>query len=75
LFTAHIHGVIAPEPRGMMQPHLWSKLALIFVPDGRDQTLAEMTKEEYAALWKSLPPETSSGRMFGQWYVNNRMKD
>lgn len=71
LFTAFIRGSVASEPRGHMQPHLWSELALIFVPEGREKTLAEMTSEEYAALWKSLSIETSAGRMFGEWYVKH----
>lgn len=55
-FTAHVPGTLTTELRGTVQSHLWSRLGLIFVPDGGDgRTLAEMPAEEVAA-WRERTP-------------------
>ncbi len=66
-FIGQVHGTIANEPRGVMQPHLWSRLGLIFVQEGSTKTHAEMTPEEYKAR-KSTG--ISSGRQFADWLQN-----
>src|SRR3990167_4829261 len=38
-FTSAIKGFIAEKPKGKMQNHLWSPLALIFVPPNTGRTL------------------------------------
>ena len=42
-FIGHVRGTLAPEPRGTLHAGHWSDLALIFIPESRDKTLAEMT--------------------------------
>lgn len=67
-FTSSIRGVVSEEPRGTMQKHLWSPLALIFLPPNTDKTLGQMTPEEYVAFWKDYPRESSCQIKFGEWY-------
>jgi len=67
-FTSSVRGIIAEGPRGTMQPHLWSKLGLIFIPQDSDKTLGEMSPEEYASFSKNHPQETSCQKQFGEWY-------
>jgi XTP/dITP diphosphohydrolase len=69
-FLSRVEGTIANEPRGTMQPHLWSKLSLIFIPQGSDLTLAEMSYDAYHAWRKVAREATSAQGQFGRWYVN-----
>lgn len=46
LFERIVRGTISKKPRGKVKPYHWSKLALIFIPEGKRKTLAEMTKKE-----------------------------
>lgn len=67
-FVSNIKGTIAEKTRGKMQKHLWSKLALIFIPKNYNQTLAEMTYDEYA-LWDKISLEANAtSRHFSKWY-------
>ncbi|NPE26760.1 hypothetical protein HNV12_02020 [Methanococcoides sp. SA1] len=66
-FVSKVKGNVADEKRGVMQDHLWSRLGLIFVPEGMDRTLAELSYEEYVA-WKDTSDKGSSlGGMLGEW--------
>ncbi len=66
-FISKVKGKVADEKRGVMQKHLWSRLGLIFVPEGMDKTLAEMSYDEYVG-WKDTSDEGSSlGGMLGKW--------
>ncbi|MBI4450435.1 hypothetical protein HY642_00540 [Candidatus Woesearchaeota archaeon] len=67
LFTARIAGTLAAEPRGAMQPHLWSTLGLIFVPDGKQVTLGEMDAAEYAQWSKYSKEAESASCQFAKW--------
>ena len=66
-FTGRVGGVVSDESRGLMQNHLWSKLGLIFIPEGSNKTLAEMTLDEYQAWRKILREQNSPGKMFYSW--------
>ena len=68
-FTSTIKGTISEEPRGTMQNHLWSPLALIFIPPKTNKTLGEMTPSEYTKFWKNYPRESSCQKQFGEWYL------
>lgn len=67
LFDSHIGGLLATEIRGAMQNHLWSKLGLVFIPNGKDKTLAEMSLEEYGVFAKR-PVSACAQKQFGEWY-------
>ncbi|MDM8528319.1 non-canonical purine NTP pyrophosphatase [Anaerolineales bacterium HSG24] len=72
-FLGHVKGTLAEEPRGTVQPHHWSRLSLIFIPEngGRTKTLGETTYEEHLEWRKNLREETSSAMQFATWYKNN----
>lgn len=67
-FIAHVRGKLAEKPRGQMQPYLWSKLGLIFIPEGLEKTLAEMSEEEYNNWRNSKSEELSVSKLFSKWY-------
>jgi XTP/dITP diphosphohydrolase len=73
-FFASIPGTLSSEPRGELQPHHWSALSRIFVPQGYTKTLAELSKQEYDDFWKTFPPQHSCQDKFGTWYVKERME-
>lgn len=48
VFSDVVRGMIAPEPRGVFdRTYHWSKLVLIFIPEGQTKTLGEMSYDEY----------------------------
>lgn len=47
-FIRHIKGTLSDKPKGVRQKHHWSDLALIFIPQGGDKTLGEMSLDEYS---------------------------
>jgi len=62
-----VPGSLADVNKGAMREGLWSKLALVFIPEGATKTLAEMTLEEYAA-WRGLRRAHSTPvRQLGEW--------
>jgi len=67
-FLSHIEGSLAKEPKGSMQKHLWSTLALIFIPKHSSLTLGELSPEEYASFWRDYPRESSCNKKFSEWY-------
>lgn len=66
-FIAHVRGKIVEKEQGTMQKHLWSKLGLIFIPDGSNKTLGEMTYEEYLGWRKVYRDKNSLGKQLGEW--------
>lgn len=71
-FLDHVRGVIAPRPRGTLRPHHWSPLSTIFIPDGRDKTLAEMDDDEYVH-WRDVElPGPNYALQFLNWFERNR---
>ncbi|MFA4960788.1 MAG: non-canonical purine NTP pyrophosphatase [Candidatus Pacearchaeota archaeon] len=66
-FSANVKGMLFDEPRGTIQPHLWSKLGLIFIPEGSQKTAGEMTFDEYTE-WRKISREKNSlGRQLYEW--------
>ncbi len=45
-FVSDVYGSIV-SPRGELKDYHWSELSLIFVPEGENKTLAEMSKREF----------------------------
>lgn len=75
LFEGAVKGELAPEPRGHMQKHVWSEIGLIFIPDGSEKTLAEMTVDEYL-YWRKIDRERSSpARQFALWFDENSINN
>lgn len=46
-FESIVRGRISEEKRGNNPDYAWSKLFLIFIPEGRKKTLAEMSPKEF----------------------------
>lgn len=66
LFETTIGGTLATEPRGEQQPDAPTILWRLFIPDGCNKTLAEMTSEEMAA-WRRTRPK-QYGDLFADWF-------
>ncbi len=54
LFKRIIKGGIIDKPLGKLKPYHWSKLSLIFIPEGERKTLAQMTKKEFQNFRKKV---------------------
>lgn len=69
IFESDVKGVISEEARGGIESKpAWSKLWLIFIPEGEVKTIAEMTEKEYKS-WRAKREEKDSiGAKFGTWY-------
>ncbi len=69
LFFGEHKGVVSREPKGKLSKHDWSELSYIFIPDGKEKVLAEMTDEERVALSKANE-ENSAFKHFKEWYID-----
>lgn len=67
-FSSGVEGTISLTPRGEEREYHWSRLFQIFIPHGRNKTLAEMSLDEYNAWRLEISRDNSSTRDFGQWY-------
>lgn len=66
-FDSHTPGTIALEARGTLQHYHWSPYAVLFIPAGETQTIAEMTQAQYEAWQKTKFPSSYVSK-FGAWY-------
>ncbi len=71
IFIGKVPGQISEKERGEIQDHHWSELSRIFIPEGSDKTLAEMTYEEYMDWRKISREKDSPARHFRDWYWTN----
>lgn len=69
VFRSYTQGVFSENPKGSTRgkDYLWSKLSMIFIPDGESKTLAEMSREEFLA-WRARRGDESVAVKFGKWY-------
>ncbi|MBI5398142.1 hypothetical protein HZB03_01640 [Candidatus Woesearchaeota archaeon] len=69
-FMGRVPGSISSKQHGLMAPHLWSTLALIFVPEGCQKTLAQMSYDEYADVRsRATRKNPSVGKLFSEWIM------
>ena len=66
-FTSNVPGSLATDPRGISRDYYWSDLFFIFVIEGRDVTLAEMSPETYQE-WRLGRYKDSFATKFAEWY-------
>ncbi len=71
IFESRIKGILATKPRGKMGDYAWSKLSLVFVPEGLNKTLAEMGSEEYLR-WSRQRHNTSYVTEFAKWFLGRK---
>ena len=67
MFRRIVKGEISEKPLGKVRPYHWSKLALIFIPENENKTMAEMTKEEFMNFRKRVDIN-SHWEQFGKFY-------
>lgn len=65
-FHSYNQGVIAESERGAPQPYHWSKLSLIFIPDGFNVSLAQMRQDEYHTVVRRQNM-LSAEEQFARW--------
>ncbi|MFC1722971.1 non-canonical purine NTP pyrophosphatase [Nanoarchaeota archaeon] len=65
--SATIPGTVAPKELGFTRPRSWSRLDLIFIPDGSDLTLAQMEDDQYQEWRKEARKDNSLGYQLSQY--------
>ncbi|MFB6075795.1 MAG: non-canonical purine NTP pyrophosphatase [Candidatus Aenigmatarchaeota archaeon] len=65
-FESTVKGSISAEKRGKIPDYAWSKLFLIFIPEGREKTLAEMSRREFKD-WRSERRKHSFTTKSAEW--------
>ena len=70
-FIAHIRGTLAAEPRGQLHEGHWSELALIFVPDQRTTTLAEMSLTDLDTWREKSGAKDPHAKEFPTWFLRH----
>ncbi len=68
-FYGESKGTLSYEKRGIDTEEKWSDLWYIFIPNGFNKTLAEMTKEERDNK-NNIDKSTSALEEFAKWYKN-----
>ena len=69
VFYGEHQGMVSLEPKGVLTKHDWSELSYIFVPNGKDKVLGEMTDDERVVLSKENE-ENSAFKHFAEWYLD-----
>jgi XTP/dITP diphosphohydrolase len=67
LFESVNKGRLSSSPKGTARHFHWSRLFLIFIPDGERKTLAQMTKGEFDG-WHKLVDRDSYAGKFANWF-------
>lgn len=71
LFRRVVRGKISRKPLGKIKSHNWSKLALIFIPEGEKKTMAQMTKKEFADFREKIE-KNSHWEKFAKFFQKNK---
>ena len=67
LFESVVRGKLSNSPKGTLKPFHWSRLFLIFIPEGKTKTLAQMGKDEYDDWYKNINHNTYI-KKFSNWF-------
>lgn len=70
-FDAVVKGTIAEEERGSLTGRNWGKPHLIFIPEGLDKTLAELSEDEMKE-WFEKQLATFCTTEFAKWFIKNK---
>lgn len=68
IFESEVKGTLSKSIRGQGKPFHWSKLSLIFIPKGKNKTLAQMSKKEYELWYKNYMEKYSYLKKFAKWF-------
>lgn len=67
VFEGSVKGKLSDKLKGYKQDYFWSDLFFVFMPEGKDKTLAEMTPEEYYK-WREKLYASSYLTKFAKWF-------
>lgn len=67
-FESETRGTLTDKPKGNKKPGIKSDLGYLFIPEGCENTAAEMTEEDYLEFKKRNDPKSYSTK-FLQWYA------
>lgn len=68
-FESEARGRLSERPQGILKPEHWSPLFKIFIPEGCNDTLAELSDKEYAR-WNIVMAKESFLAKFAAWLVH-----
>ncbi len=68
VFDHEVRGSLSHKPLGTLSEYAWSELFLIYIPEGYNKTLAQMSRKEYEQYWNRTE-ENSCFKKFGAWFV------
>lgn len=74
LFYGEQKGVVSQATKGILSKHDWSELSYVFIPNGKEKVLAEMTDEERSILAKENE-EKSAFMHFREWYIDDTLSE
>jgi XTP/dITP diphosphohydrolase len=63
-----VKGRLAEAERGEKRDYFWSDLFYVFIPEGKEKTLAEMEPEEYFQ-WSQMLDKNSYLGEFAEWFL------
>jgi XTP/dITP diphosphohydrolase len=66
IFMSRIKGTLADKPRGEWKDYFWSELFFIFISEGEDRTISELSEDEYHE-WQKQRHKDSYLAKFGEW--------
>ena len=69
IFASRTKGTLTNEPKGEIKEFNWSPLSLIFVPEGENKTLSEMSEEGYWK-WREKRSKESHIAKFAKWFIS-----
>ncbi|OPZ79114.1 MAG: Non-canonical purine NTP pyrophosphatase [Alphaproteobacteria bacterium ADurb.Bin438] len=69
-FERRIEGTITLKESDELSKFAWSNLWKIFIPNGYNKTLSEMSEQEIHEYQNSSKNKQSSLSLFAKWYVN-----
>jgi XTP/dITP diphosphohydrolase len=70
-FEAHVRGTMARAKKGVLKSFNWSKLSLVFVPEGEKRTLAQMSESEYYS-WRTASKAEKYEDDFAKFLLKRR---
>ena len=69
-FISNVPGTLSMNQKGEPRDYYWSDLFFVFIPEGKNVTLAEMSPEKYRE-WRQERYKDSFATKFAEWYVKN----
>lgn len=67
-FESELRGRLSEKPCGTLRPEHWSPIYKIFIPEGGNDTLAELSEQEYER-WRFSRMKDSFLTKFAEWLI------